>query len=98
MPNFPESVTIHYTTLLQSICDISEAYLYEGKMDEAVNVLNIGEQLALFKEVAPRDTMKLLLQHGKVLNMNYFLTNNGYDAMLSTVLRAKQASEDAQDE
>ncbi len=98
MPDYPESVTNHYTTLIQSLCDISEAYLYEGNMDDSVNILNIGEQLALFKEVAPRDTMKLQLQHSKVLNMNYFLTNSGYDVMLSTVLRAKQAAEDAQDE
>lgn len=98
MPDFPESVASHYATLIQSICVISEAYLYEGKMDDSVNVLNIGEQLAEAKEVAPRDTMKLLLQHGKVLIMNYFLSNSGYDAMLSMVLRAKQAAKDAQDE
>ncbi len=98
MPNFPVSVTNHYATLIQSICDISEAYLYEGNMGNSVNILSIGEQLAVFKEVAPRDKMKLLLQHGKVLNMNYFLTNSGFEAMLSTVLRAKQAAEDAQDE
>ncbi|HVB21575.1 MAG TPA: hypothetical protein VNG51_06490 [Ktedonobacteraceae bacterium] len=98
MPNFSESVTNHYTALLQTLCDISEAYLYEGKMDEAVNILNIGEQFAKAKEVAPRDVMKLLLQHGNVLIMNYFLTNSGFDAMLSMVLRAKKVAEDMPDE
>lgn len=98
MPNFPESVTIHYTTLIQSLCDISEAYLYEGKMNDSVNILNIGEQLAKSKEIARQDVMKLLLQHGKVLVMNYLLTNSGYDAMLSMVLRAKQAVDEVQGE
>ncbi|MEO8972689.1 MAG: tetratricopeptide repeat protein, partial [Ktedonobacteraceae bacterium] len=98
MPHFPESVTNHYTTLIQSLCNISEAYLYEGKMDESVNILHIGEQIAKSKEIAPRDVMKLLLQHGKVLVMNYFLTNSDYDAMLSTVLHAQQAAEDVPDE
>ena len=98
MSNFPESVTNHYTTLIQSLCAISEAYLYEGKMDESVSILNIGEQLARAKEVAPRDAMKLLLQHSNVLVMNYFLTNNDYDAVLSMVLQAQQAAENANDE
>jgi tetratricopeptide (TPR) repeat protein len=98
MPNFPESVTTYYATLIQSLCDISDAYLYEGKMDDSVNILTIGEQLAEAKEIAPRDTMKLLLQYSKVLIMNYFLANSDYDAMLSTVLRAKQTAEGAQDE
>ncbi|HLJ34430.1 MAG TPA: hypothetical protein VKU38_12285, partial [Ktedonobacteraceae bacterium] len=98
MPDFPESVTNHYTTLIQSLCDISEAYLYEGKMDESVSILNIGEQLAKAKEVAPKDAMKLLLQQSNVLVMNYFLTNSDFDAVLSTVLRAQLAAEKANDE
>lgn len=98
MPHFPASATIHYTALIQSVCDIAEAYLYEGKMEESIHILNISEQLAQAKEVAPRDTMKLLLQKSNVLVMNYFLTNSDFDGILSAIVRAQQAAEAANDE
>lgn len=98
MPHFPESVTNSYTTLVQAICNIAEAYLYEGKMEESVNILTIGEQLAHAKEVAPQDTMQLLLQQSNVLVMNYFLTNSDFDELLSRISRAQQSAEIANDE
>lgn len=98
MPKSQDSITTSYATLIRVLCDISEAYLYEGKMDASLNILMVGDQLTAAQEVAPSDAMKFLLQYGKVRIMNYFLANEGYDEMVATVLHAQQAAEKAENE
>ncbi len=60
-----EAMTERYTTLLQTLCDISESYYYLGRLDDAIKLLKFGEQLLEAKEVAKHDQLKFLGPPGR---------------------------------
>jgi hypothetical protein len=79
-----------YTTLLQALCDISESYYYEGRLDDANTVLQSGQQFLEAKEVGKRDQLKFLLQSGKILTNSIFYRSRTPENALTTVTHAKQ--------
>jgi tetratricopeptide (TPR) repeat protein len=85
-----EAMTERYTTLLQTLCDISESYYYLGRLDDAIKLLKIGEQLLKAKEVTRHDQLKFLLQSGKILTSSIFYRNRDAEEALATLAHAKQ--------
>ncbi|BCL79704.1 tetratricopeptide repeat protein [Ktedonobacteria bacterium brp13] len=85
-----DTMVEQYTTLLQTLCDISESYYYLGRLDDAIKLLKIGEQLLEAKEVTRHDQLKLLLQSGKILISSIFYRNRDAEEAFATVTRAKQ--------
>src|SRR5581483_6786554 len=94
----PDTLSQHYATLVHALCNISEVYYLQGRLDDALTVLKAGAQLTAASAVQPQDQVKLLLQYGKVLIRRFFLTSLDVDTMLATVERAQQVAEAAHDE
>ena len=85
-----EALAERYTTLLQILCDISESYYYEGRLDDANTLLKSGKQFLEAKEVGARDQLKFLLQSGKMLTNSIFYRSRNPEDALTTVTGAKQ--------
>ncbi len=85
-----EAITERYTILFQTLCDISESYYYEGKLDDANTLLKFGNQLFEVKEVGKHDRLKFLLQSGKILTSSIFYEDRDPREALTTLTQAKQ--------
>ena len=85
-----EAMTARYTTLFQTLCDISESYYYLGRLDDAIKLLKFGKQLLEAKEAAQHDQLKFLLQYGKILTSSIFYRNRDAEEALTTLAHAKQ--------
>jgi len=97
-PRSLDAITKHYTRLIDTLCELSESYYYLGRLDDALNLLDLGTQFLEAKEVTRRNRAKLLLQHGKILATSIFHNNRGYDKALPTLFQAKQIAESIPDE
>src|SRR6266487_1100023 len=94
--NSSHSISDHFTNVINNLCEITESYYLLGRLDEALSVLQTGLQLTTVKDVQPRDRVRLVLQYGKILVANYFLTNKDFDLAFATILEAKQLAEETQ--
>ena len=97
-PPAPDSITERYTSLMNTLCELSESYYYLGRLDDALRLLALGTQLLDVKEVTQRNQAKLLIQYGKMLATSIFYNNRGYDKALPTLFQAKQIAESISDE
>lgn len=88
----------HYTTLIQSLCDIGESYYWLGRVEDAVRLLQIGMQVVDESEARQQDLVKLLLQYGKMLIMRNFRSNSSYELIWPTLLRAQKIAESIGDD
>lgn len=90
--------TSHYTTAIDALCEIARSSFFLGRLREALHVLSTSLHLIEGGEVAQKDHLKLLLLHGKVLNVDHLLSRGDTDLLFSTILQAQQIAESAQDE
>ncbi len=60
-PSSLDALSQHYATLVEALCDISEVYYLLGRLDEALNVLQAGEQLTEATSLARRDRLQVNL-------------------------------------
>ncbi len=93
-----EQVAEHYATALQMVREIAETYYFQGSLDEAFHLWQVGDQLLADRVVLLTDRVKFLLGYGSFLINNYFLTQRDEDLMQATVLRAQEDAEALQDE
>jgi len=93
-----ETITNHYTTLLQALCDLAEAYYRLGRLEDASHVLSTGMPFLEGSEVAPHDVVKVLLSSGKILVARNFQLLSDYELTLPTLVRAKELAESITDE
>jgi tetratricopeptide (TPR) repeat protein len=93
-----ETITERYTTSLNALSDIAEAYYFQGGLDDAFRLWQSAEPLLAFREIQPADRMKFWLHYGDFLVFNYFLTSREKELMESIVQRARQEAEALQDE
>ena len=87
-----------YTTAIDALCEIAHASFFLGRLREALHVLGTSLHLIEGGEVAQKDHLKLLLLHGKVLNVDHLLSRSDTDLLFSTILQAQRIAESAQDE
>ncbi len=85
-----ETMTGQYSAVMQTLCDLSESYYYMGRLDDAIKLAKIAEQLCEMNEITQQDQLKLLLQSGKILTNNIFYRHRTIEEAFATLERAKQ--------
>lgn len=93
-----EAITERYASVLQTLSEVAEAHYFQGSLDNALHLWQIGEQLLTEKEVQPADRVNFLLRYGKFLVFNYFLTNREEELLQTVAQRALAGAEAMQDE
>jgi tetratricopeptide (TPR) repeat protein len=83
---------------LNALSEIANAYYFQGQLDDALHLFQVGEQWLSAKETQPVDQMSFLLKYGQFLIYYYFLTNREEDSMLFIVQRARQIAGALQNE
>jgi tetratricopeptide (TPR) repeat protein len=92
-----QALNERYSTSLQALREIAEAYYFQGRLDDAFHLWRTAEQLLATPEVGSIDKMKFLLRYGRFLVQYYFLMNSEETLMLSIVQQAQQEAETLQD-
>lgn len=87
-----------YTLVMHSICELANAYYYQGRLADALQLLDLGDQCLQFGEVEEADKVSFLLTYAELLVANYSLTNQQEDRMQLIVERAREAVEASQNE
>lgn len=93
-----ERINHHFSIAIHSLSEIVRLYHFDGKSYEAHCILRLATQLVEITEVKPLDRLKLLLQQGKVLVVDYFLCNTNAELLYSTIQRAREIAESLADE
>lgn len=75
---------------LRAIEEIAGAYYYQGRLAEALTLLQSGEQALRFREVQEIDRVDFLLHYADFLIDNYFLTNQNEKLMRAIVRQARE--------
>jgi tetratricopeptide (TPR) repeat protein len=88
-----DTLTWHYTTAIDAICEIVRSYFFLGRLGDALHLLRTSRQMIEAGEVAQKDRLKLLLLYGKVLTVEHLIHRGDADLMFSTILQAKQIAE-----
>ncbi|MHA2295942.1 MAG: tetratricopeptide repeat protein [Candidatus Hodarchaeales archaeon] len=83
------TITSEYSFLIQSLCKISEFYLFNGKLADAIDLLNNCSYLISRSEVQTEDQLIFLLQSGKLLVRNIFMHNGEIDRAIDELKRAE---------
>lgn len=76
--------------VLRAIEEIAGAYYYQGRLAEALALLQSGEHALRFREVQEIDRVDFLLHYAEFLIDNYFLTNQNEKLMRAIVQRARE--------
>jgi tetratricopeptide (TPR) repeat protein len=76
------------TDALRAIEDIAGAYYYLGRLNDALSLLQSGEQLLRVQEVQEIDRVDFLLHYADFLIDTYFLTNQNEKLMRTIVQQA----------
>ncbi|QYR22893.1 tetratricopeptide repeat protein [Paenibacillus sp. sptzw28] len=85
----------YYTIAVDSICKIAGVYHALGKAADARSLLH--HSLQLVEGSGKRLLLKLLLQYGKILVIEYVYTNQDADGMFSVITKAKRIAEEIDD-
>lgn len=93
-----EAIAERYAVSLNALSEIANAYYFQGRLDDALRLFQVGEQWLSAQEVQPMDQMSFELKYGQFLIYYYFLTNREEDCMLSIVQRGREAAEAMQNE
>jgi tetratricopeptide (TPR) repeat protein len=76
--------------LVDVVCAISEAYLREVRLDDAIRLLSSDVLELIQKELTPQDQVRIHLQHARILRHKCRLDNKGYDAALAILFEAEK--------
>jgi tetratricopeptide (TPR) repeat protein len=88
-----DSLSQTYKELIESVCQIAERYYYQGRFDNALDLLGAGLQMAQQKEVDTEVQANVLTKQGRLLAHRSFATNSGYEDALSTLRRAEKIAQ-----
>lgn len=92
-----EAIATHFTTLVDAFVTISECYHVDGRLDDALSLLDSAEQVCQCHDMTAFDRARLLLMAGKLRVTAIF--NNGADSQvaLKTLNDAARAAEESGD-
>lgn len=93
--NKKEEISQRYTEAIHALCGIAGTYHALGRSSDARRVMHHGLQLAETKEAGTEDRLKLLLQYGRILTIEYVYTNSDADLMFAILQEARQIAEAA---
>ena len=67
-----EAITERYATCLGALGEIATSYSFQGRMDDATRLFQMGEQWLSASETQPEDQARFLLKYAKLLVHRYF--------------------------
>lgn len=76
-PSPCQSIPEHYTLLVKSLCEIAEAYFYQGRLSDAVTLLEQGAEIVKQSDVTDVDRNNLLVEYIKLLITRTVTTGDG---------------------
>ena len=74
-----DELSQRYDRIIDDLCDISETYFYQGKLDDALHVLQAGEALLVNDSVSDSGKAKLFLQRIQLYMQDNFLARHTND-------------------
>lgn len=90
-----QAIVEHYDQFVDIIYRITDAYLYDGRINDAVQVAENGLQIVDDNsDVDPNDLVRLLLQLGELLNRRSFYDDPAFEKVIRILTRAQQMAED----
>ncbi|MBD3274529.1 MAG: tetratricopeptide repeat protein [Candidatus Marinimicrobia bacterium] len=92
------SVSDNYSQLIHNLCEISNAYFYNGEFDNAFQVLEHGENLSELRDVPAKERAKLWILYGKIEEVHSALTDYNYEFAIALLHRAERAARDSSDQ
>jgi tetratricopeptide (TPR) repeat protein len=98
MSEVPPARAEQYAAILKSLATLAESYFYDGKIDDAVQVLTYAQQLAEAADVLPHHRAALLLCAGFIYSWRGSLITGHYDEALITLHRAEQLAQTTHDQ
>jgi len=81
-----------YGSLVEALCRISEAYYYEGRMSDAVRLLENGAQMLKQAPVSPADAVKFRLRRGKIICYKNSTDGSDYKESIAFLLDAQKSA------
>jgi tetratricopeptide (TPR) repeat protein len=74
------------------MCGISEIYLYEARLDDALRLLSSDLLEIVQEELMPQDRVRLQFQRARIMRHRCRLNNRGYDAVLEVLSEAEETA------
>src|SRR5258708_9512524 len=92
------SITQHYATAIDSLCEIANTYCNLGKVVNAQHVLRTSLELLSAGEVQPQQRLRLLLQYARILIVGQLFARTDQEYVLSIIEQARQSADALQDQ
>jgi tetratricopeptide (TPR) repeat protein len=95
--NRADELARHYHALVDALRGISEAYLYEARLDDALRLLNSDLLGTIQEELMPQDRVRLQFQRARIMRHKCSLKNRGNDAELEILSAAEKEARSLND-
>lgn len=84
------NISSQYSQLVEIVCEISDAYLYDGRLEDGIQIIEKSLQIAENKDIEEKDHVRLLLQSGKLLNKRSFFGDSEFERSVKKLMLAQQ--------
>ncbi len=88
----------HYNTLVNTLCELSEAHYYQGNLDIAVSLLESNIYILDTSNVTVEDRARFQVQRGKMLYYQGAIADTDSEAALNVLLAAQELAKLAKDD
>jgi len=96
--NQPGELTKQYKSLVEALCRISEIHYYEGKLDDAAQLLENGAQMLKQNGISREDALKFQLQRGKILYYKNSVDGGDYTESIAFLLETQKMADSIDNE
>lgn len=90
----PSEKTNH---IVEQFLEYARYYHFEGKLEEAINILDKGVDFLDELEADVEDTVRLLAYKGRIQTVKSFITNKDYNSSVETLISAEKMLKDVED-
>jgi hypothetical protein len=80
----------HYSALVNILCQLSEAYYYQGSLDTAMTLLDSNNHILDNSSVTAGDRARFQVQRGKMLYYQGAIADTDSEAALAVLLDAQE--------
>lgn len=82
-----------YSDLIQTICKLSDVYLYEVRLDDAFRLLNSDILKLIDNKLTPEDKVRLRTQLGKIMIYENVRDHKSFDKVLKILYEVEKKAE-----
>lgn len=86
------NIAYEYSQLVEIICKISNSYLYNGRLEDAISLVEHSLEITDNKDINQKDRVRLLLQLGKLLNRQSFFGVSEFEKSVEALTLAQQTA------